>query len=187
MAHRVSKPSFHILFIAVLAISAGIVGCTFKHIQPEIFTAPTQKYSVVAMGNITSDDKLWENLVAHFRRGFVDKLSESKTFDTILDPAPTTLAALSIILSGRITEVHKGSEALRWIIGFGAGRSRVSGTFTITSDRGETLAKFDAQETYSGGLGIGGAGFLDMEDLMQRFGKTIAVRVVQWSRGEKTD
>ena len=91
------------------------------------------------------------------------------------------------MLSGKITEVNKGSEALRWIVGFGAGRARVSGSFTISNTIGETLAKFDALEAYAGGLGIGGPGFLDTEDLMRRFGKTIAEKTVQWSRGEKIE
>jgi hypothetical protein len=57
----------------------------------------------------------------------------------------------------------------------------------VNNTKGETLAKFQAREAYAGGLGIGGAGFIDMEDLMRRFGKTIAEKTVQWSRGEKIE
>lgn len=45
--------------------------------------------------------------------------------------------------------------------------------------------KFEAQESYAGGAGIGGANYLDIEDLTQRLGKTVAIRTVLWLRGEK--
>lgn len=170
-----------------VALIAGLAGCTFKHVTPEVFAAPTQKYSAVAVGEITAEDKLWEYLVPHFRRGLVAGLNEQKAFDNVFDPAPTSMANSAIRFTGKITEVDKGSTALRWIIGFGAGRARVSGVFEIRDAGDQVLAKLEARESYAGGAGIGGAGFLDMEDLMRRFGETMAGRVVQWSRGEKVE
>jgi hypothetical protein len=52
-------------------------------------------------------------------------------------------------------------------------------------DADRALGTFSGSESYLGGVGTGGAGFLDMEDLMQRFGKSMAERLAQWSRGEK--
>ena len=45
------------------------------------------------------------------------------------------------------------------------------------------VAEFDAEESYMGGAGIGGISFLDMEDLMRKFGRRVAERVIRWSRG----
>jgi len=175
------------LVILLLVLCAATQACTFKHVQSTVSTAPPERYTTVAVGSITSEDKLYENLAAHFRRGFVEAMGELKAFETIQDPAPGTLQPSSVLVSGTLTEINKGSEALRWIIGFGAGRASITGNFAIRNAKGETLAQFDAREAYAGGLGIGGAGFLDMEDLARRFGKTVAKRTVQWSRGEKFD
>jgi hypothetical protein len=176
-----------IVLLIALLLGGGIVGCSFKHVEQEVFTTPVQRYSGIAVGDITAEDRLWEHLVSDFRRGFVETLRELKAFDTVLDPAPESLPESSVVLSGKITEVDKGSETLRWLIGLGAGRARVSGSFTLSNARGETLAKFEAREAYAGGLGIGGPDLVDMEDLMRRFGRTMAKRTLQWSRGEKIE
>ncbi len=36
----------------------------------------------------------------------------------------------------------------------------------------------------SGGLGIGGAGFVDIEDLMLKFGESVAKRTSRWAEGK---
>jgi len=100
---------------------------------------------------------------------------------------PAELPESSLIISGKITEVTKGNAALRWIVGFGAGKAKVKGNFEICNAKSMTLLKFEADESYAGGAGIGGAGFLDMEDLMRRFGETIGKKTVLWSRGEKIE
>ena len=59
--------------------------------------------------------------------------------------------------------------------------------FEIQSPAGATLAKFSAHESYLGGAGIGGAGFLDMDDLFRRFAETVAQTMQKWARGEKIE
>jgi hypothetical protein len=173
-----------VIFILILWSMAG---CTFKNVKAELATAPGEKYSVFCVGDISVDDKLWDPLIPHFRRGLVKELTEQKVFEAIHDPAPANLPESSLVLSGKIIEVTKGSAALRWLVGFGAGKAKVKGRFEIANFKGTPLAKFEADEAYAGGAGIGGAGFLDMEDLMRRFGETIGKKTVQWSRGEKID
>ncbi len=72
----------------------------------------------------------------------------------------------AVVISGKLTEIDKGSTAARWIIGFGAGRAIARGTFEIKDTDGVTLARFEGRKAYSGGAGIGGANFLDMDDLV---------------------
>ena len=191
---KLAKPFFivdryrrRVLVVIVLAlvIAAGATGCTTKYIKPEVVTTPTEKYGTIAIGEITMEDKLYEYLAPFFRRGLVQELNEQKAFEKVLDPKPETLTESSLLLSGRIKEVDKGSTTLRWLIGFGAGSSKASGVFEISDSAGVQLLKFEAKETYAGGAGIGGADYLDIEDLITRFGKTVAERTVRWSRGEK--
>jgi hypothetical protein len=156
-----------------------------KNVSPGTLEAPTQKYAKVAVGPITVTDKLWESLVPHFRRGFVTRLAELRTFDAVLDPAPSPLPAATVLISGQIVEVQKGSAAKRLFVGMGAGKALVSGNFEARDSANQILGMFSASESYLGGIGIGGAGLLDMEDLMQRFGTSMAERLGQWARGEK--
>lgn len=176
-----------LLVILYVIIASGMAGCTFKHVKPELVTAPTQKYSTVALGDITMEDKLWDNLIPHFRRGVVNGLAQQKAFQTVLESAPEILPESALLLSGKINEVNKGSTALRWIVGFGAGKAKVKGVFEICGCDGKKLVKFEAQKSYAGGAGLGGANYVDIEELTQRLGKTIAEKVVRWSRGENIE
>jgi hypothetical protein len=183
MRYRNWRP---LLLVGVaFACLSSTLACTIKNVSPGTLEVPTQKYAVVAVGTITATDKLWEPLVPHFRRGFVTRLGELRTFDAVLDPAPSPLPAATVLISGQIVEVEKGSAAKRLWIGMGAGKSLVSGNFEARDDANRVLGMFSASESYLGGIGIGGAGLVDMEDLMQRFGKSVAERLVRWARGEK--
>lgn len=171
--------------MVLLVILMAAIGCTIKQVQPEIYISPEKPCSAVALGDITIEDNLREYLIPFFRRGFVDRLKAKKAFETVFDTAPEALGESSVVVCGNITKIDKGSTALRWIVGFGAGKAKAVGDFEIRDSTGQILARFHGQESYLGGLGIGGAGFLDMEDLMRKFGETIADKTIQWSRGEK--
>jgi hypothetical protein len=60
----------------------------------------------------------------------------------------------------------------------------VKGVFDLARPDGSVLATFTARESYLGGVGIGGAGLLDVDDLMRRFGETVAKTTRDWARGE---
>ncbi len=184
---RARKQALGILLVLTSLLGGGLLGCTFKSIVPEFVQAPPRKYTIVAVGDIVVEDKLWEHLGGHFRLALAKRLAEEKLFESIQDPAPATLSESAVLVVGKITEVEKGSTALRWIIGFGAGKARVGGSFEFRDAAWRSLVKFSGTESYSGGAGIGGAGFLDMEDLMRRFGETMAERIIAWSKGEKID
>lgn len=171
----------------IVVLAAGASGCTFKSVKPELSLAPPQAYKTAVLGDVKVEDKLAEGLVPHFRRGFLQRLSERKVFETVVDGAPAEPGPSALILSGTIVEVNKGSAAMRALIGFGAGRARVRGAFEIKDSAGVTLARFSSRQSYAGGVGIGGIGLLDMEDLMKRFGETIAENTVKWAKGEKLE
>jgi len=184
---RTMGQTFRMPFLLAVLLTGGAIGCTFKGVAPEILQAPSQKYQIVVIGDITVEDKLWDNLVPHFRTGLAKELARQKAFDAVLDTAPVPMPDSAVVFSGKITEVHKGSQALRFFIGMGAGQARVSGVFEISDTGGQPLARLTATESYLGGAGIGGADLLLPEDLMRRFGEYMADKTVKWSRGEKLE
>jgi hypothetical protein len=173
------------VFAVTLAfLGAAMPGCTFQSVKPEVSLAPPQQYTTFILGEIRAEDRAWDGLQHHFRKGVVEWLKEKKAFETVLDTAPAAPVGSAITLSGTITEIDKGSVALRILVGMGAGQAKVKGVFEIKDSAGSTLVKFAARESYLGGAGMGGAGLLDMDDLVKRFGETVAQTALKWSRGE---
>lgn len=169
-------------FIGIALIAAG---CTFAGLKPELAGAPPPSPPrVLVLGEVKVADPLWQSYIPHFRRGVEDWVRGKGAFESVLAERPAELPADSIVLVGTLTEVDKGSTALRWIVGMGAGQAKVKGDFEIQDPGGVALARFSARESYLGGAGIGGAGFLDMEDLVRRFAETVAETTRDWSRGK---
>jgi len=173
---------------AVLVMALGLLqACTTSTVTPQLTTTPTERFQAVAIGDITAKDALWSGLIPHMRRGLADRLRQSKAFASVLDPAPDPLPPGTLLVSGDVTEVDKGDAALRWIVGFGAGRQRAAANIALTDAAGTAVAKFESRKAYSGGAGIGGAGFVDMEDLLRELGEETADSVIRWSQGKTID
>ena len=180
-------PTKPVLCLVMFLLTGGMLGCTFTQVRPERAAAPEHQYRAITVGDITAADPLWAPLLPHFRHGLLREMRKQHTFTTVLDAPQGVLVDTSVVLSGRILEVDKGSETLRWLVGLGAGRARVQGRFTLSTTSGTPLATFDARESYAGGLGLGGRALLDMEDLMRRFGEAVAAQTVQWARGPQLE
>jgi hypothetical protein len=114
-----------------------------------------------------------------------DWFSKNINFKSVI--VSTNLPPQSVVLSGTITEVNKGSGAERFWIGMGAGQARIQGAFEIKNPEGSSLFQFSARRTYLGGAGIGGAGILSMEELTSRLGETVAKSVAEWLNGQKLE
>ena len=172
--------------MAVLFVVLLSAGCTFATVKPEtMFDPPKERPTVLVLGEIVVADKLWETYRLHFLRGAEGWLRRNPTsFKDVLVQRPALLPVGSAVLVGTITEMEKGSAALRFFVGMGAGQAKVKGVFEIQGPNGQSHVRFISQEKYLGGAGIGGAGILDLEDLLQRFGETVAETVAKWFRGE---
>jgi hypothetical protein len=168
--------------LGLLLIAAS--GCTGSQAQAKKALTPAQKPTVIVVQDVTMYDPMWNHLVPHFQKGLVNALKEDRKFESVIYPFQGQVPESAVALSGSITEVEKGNAALRWIVGFGAGQEKVKGTFLIKNQQSEELLEFEAEETYAGGLGIGGAGFVDIEDLMQKFGESVAKRTSRWAEGK---
>jgi hypothetical protein len=171
--------------LTLLLLSSG--ACTTATVNTETVTKPAENYTSVALGAINAPDPVTASYVTFFREGFAKRIAEVKSFDTVVDPAPAEIPPATLLVSGDITEADKGSEALRFVIGFGAGRARVSGKFKIDGAHQTQLAEFELKKAYSGGLGIGGPDFLDFKDVIEKFGAETADVVTRWSRGKDLD
>ena len=169
----------------VVAIVVLLGACTTTTITPELVQpAPEQNIDTVVVAELTSEDELLELYIPHLRQGLVARLREAEDFKEVIVGSASPAPPAAIVISGKLTEIDKGSTAARWIIGFGAGRAIARATFEIKDAGGATLARFESRKAYSGGAGIGGADFLDMDDLVRKLGEETANSLIRWSNGE---
>jgi len=175
----------YLLAVCVI-LTVSLNGCTFSGVRPvTVAPAPKAVPTAIIVGDIKVADALWDPYRLQFSRGAAEWLKRNGTFPSVLTQPPDQMPAKAVVLVGTITEVDKGSTALRWIVGMGAGQAKVKGDFEIQSAAdGVVLVRFSSRESYLGGAGIGGAGFLDMEDLVKRFAETVAEATVKWAKGE---
>jgi hypothetical protein len=161
---------------------AAVAGCTGTTVHPSVTQQAVPKtYTVAVIAEILSNDELWHNYTIEARRQFVSELAASQAFAQVLDSASAPDSNV-LIVKGQIIEVDKGSAAARWIVGFGAGRAHITAEFLLTDSKGASLATYTVRKTYAGGAGIGGAGFLDMDDLAQKLGKEAADSLAEWAK-----
>ena len=169
----------------VVAIVVLLGACTTTTITPELVQpAPEQKIDTVVVAELTSEDELLELYIPHLRQGLVARLREAEDLREVIVGSASPAPPAAIVVSGKLTEIDKGSTAARWIIGFGAGRAIARATFEIKDAGGVTLARFESRKAYSGGAGIGGANLLDMDDLVRKLGEETANSLIRWSNGE---
>jgi len=183
---RVSRWYGRVLCAAVLLSAAA---CTTVTITPQGAVTPppnVQAYRTVVVGNVDAKDAQFAYMEPAFREGLVRRLNELKAFDAISDNPPTPPGPNTLVVTATLTDVDKGDEALRIFVGMGAGRERGAALVTVKSNDGTTLGSFEVRKAYSGGAGIGGAGFIDIEDLMKQVGEQAAQSVVDWSQGKLT-
>ncbi len=189
MRNSLASRWFRLAPVVTIVVLLG--ACTTTTITPELVQpAPEQKIDTVVVADLTGEDELLDLYIPHLRQGLVARLREAEDFREVIvgsaSPAPPAapVPPTAIVVSGKLTEIDKGSTAARWIIGFGAGRAIARATFEIKDAGGATLARFESRKAYSGGAGIGGANFLDMDDLVRKLGEETANSLIRWSNGE---
>lgn len=183
--------------ICLFAVSAlFLTGCagTFREVRPQTMGAPpAQTPTTLVMGEMKITDnrvaKMEAEAFAHaLRRGVNNWSLTNKVFQTIETAMPGSKPASgSLVLTGTVTEVEKGSQAMRFIVGMGAGQARLVGDFTLSDDTGKTLAAFKARRSYLGGVGIGGLDMLSTEEMFLRLGEVVAETTSKWLLGKKMD
>jgi hypothetical protein len=161
---------------------ATLAGCTGTTVRPSNTQQIVPKtYTVAVVGEITTNDELWHAYTIEARRQLISELNESQAFSQILDSVPPPGGQV-VIVTGQITDVDKGSTAARVLVGFGAGRAHITGDFQLKDSSGASLGAYSVRKTYAGGAGIGGIGFLDMDDLAQKLGNEAADSLADWAK-----
>lgn len=170
------------LVVVLAALSA--VGCTTVTVTPESTQAPTQTYEAVDLSSVNVSDSEFAYLGPFFQKAFVRRLNELKGFPNVSDGPANPNATKTIVVAVTLTDVDKGNAALRMLVGMGAGREHVTAEVQLTDGSGKSIGGFNVRKAYSGGAGIGGVGFLDIEDLTQQVGEQCAQSLVDWSQGK---
>jgi hypothetical protein len=174
--------------LAILLAALMATGCTTVTVTPESAQAPTQTYGAVDLTSVKVSDSEFAYLGPFFQKAFIRRLGELNGFSNVSDgPAdPNATKTKMIYVDATLTKVDKGDAALRWLVGMGAGREHVTAQVHLTDASGKAIGEFKVRKAYSGGAGIGGAGFLDIEDLTQQVGEQCAQTLVDWSQGKIT-
>jgi hypothetical protein len=170
----------------ILLLSAA---CTTVTITPDAGTsapATIQSYRSVVLGPVDVRQAEFSYLTPFFREGFVRRLIELKAFDTVSDNPANPPGSGTLVVTATLTEVEKGDAVLRFMVGMGAGREFETAHLIAKAADGNTVGSFDVRKAYSGGMGIGGASFLDIEDLTKQVGEQAAQSLVDWSQGKLT-
>jgi len=171
----------------LLLLIASLGACTTTTINPAAVQKPAEHYRNIAVGDVTAKDVLWNSYSIELRRALIAGLIKSKKFAQVLDPAPQPLPPSTLLVTGQVTEADKGDAALRWIVGFGAGRAHITGDIQLSDAAGNAVAHFSTRKAYSGGTGIGGAGLVDMDDLANQAGEETAAAIAKWSETGKLE
>jgi hypothetical protein len=180
---RQTRPCVHRVVALAIPLLALSVACTSVRVQPQLGAAAPRAYSAIAVGEIAIDDSASTPLLAAFHEGLLKGFADAHLPAATFNPLAVSDSG-AVVLSGRIVRFDRGSAAARWLVGFGAGAAKVRGTFTLTTVAGDTLAAFEAEESYRGGAGIGGVSFISFQDLVERFGRTVASKTAGWARGQ---
>jgi hypothetical protein len=176
---NVSQGSSVAICALLLATLAACTGTTVRPSDAQQIVPKT--YTVAMVGDITAGDELWRTYTIEARRQFVSELGASQAFSQVSDSAPPPGARV-VIVTGQITEVDKGSPIARLIVGLGAGRAHITADFQLKDSSGASLGTYSVRKTYAGGVGIGGAGLLDMDDLAQKLGNEAADSLADWAK-----
>jgi len=186
--HRLSSawPAFALLPI----LAAGCAG-TFHEVNVlSPGTVPAERPTVLVLDPVqvtdaalsASDKEVYR---LKFQDGVQSWFSKTNVFTAVV-LGSTNVTPNSITLSGTLTEVNKGSEAARLFVGMGAGQERIRGEFEIKNATG-SLIRFNERKSYLGGLGIGGADFLSLDELTFRYGEEVAENIAKWMHGQKLE
>jgi Domain of unknown function (DUF4410) len=170
----------------VLAVAALVAlgACTTVTVTPEGAMAPKETYKTVVVSFQPPPNDYVGDYGPFFREGLLRRLRELKAFDTIVEAPKKPNGPDALYVSATLTDVDKGNEAVRMLIGFGAGREHASAELDLKTSDGKSLGHLEIRKAYSGGAGIGGAGFITIEDLTKQVGEQAAQSLLDWSQGK---
>lgn len=173
--------------LGAIALSSGMPGCSFS-ITPEAVEPPSSKISTVAIGSIDAADPDRQRIARRFRRALAAGLEDSEAFSHVMLPAPAQLPEDAVLVTGRFLEVSDGSEALRFLVGYGTGSPTLRARFEISDPAGRVLASFEEDARSFDGAGYAAHwNPVGTDELADDFAIETAEAIARWSRGEELD
>jgi hypothetical protein len=155
-----------IALLLSVAAYAQTASTTPAKAQP---TKPLAGYDVLVMqrievGSLAAGSGYPPGYEGILQKTAYSRLATSKLFKTVIDGAETSPANAPapemqkrILLSGTVIGYDKGSRTARWMVGMGAGKSRVKVRFIATdAGTGQELWRTDQEGTFAGTFELGG-------------------------------
>lgn len=182
---------------AAAAIVAGgwlVSGCTFSNVKPSMKAAvPVERVERLVIGSVEITDPRiagpqQEILLHAFRLGVKEWIVEHGAVLAVTEDVLVTVPpAQSLLVKGTIHNVEKGSQALRFWVGMGAGQAKMKGTFEVLDASGKKVNQFEVNRSYLGGAGAGGWDMVEMEDLARQLGQSVGETIAEWVAGKNLD
>lgn len=161
----------------------GSPGCS--SIDPSAEQPPSAPVREIAVGGFDSSDPDRQRIARHFRRELALRLRESEAFEAVLIPPPSRLPADAVLVTGRVIDVSDGSDALRFLIGYGVGSSRVRARIELRDASGQMLARFDdSARAQDSPMSMSSSDAGDVDEVAATMADGTADAIVRWSRGE---
>ncbi len=113
------------------------------------------------------------------------RLTESGVFDTVIELTDDASRANALIIEGRFTKLSPGSRTKRWMVGMGAGKSKICIEGRLLNAAGEELATFEDCRSGVGAWSFAGGraeGMMSNDIYQSAFGLADFVAIV--ARGE---
>jgi hypothetical protein len=176
--------------LSVVALAAG---CTFAKVKPSVSAAPlTDKPSTLVVGDIRVTDESISapeaDMFAHaVRFGIGQWIQKHGAVLSVVEAGKAEPEATAITVTGNVHQIHKGSKALRFWVGMGAGQAKMEGEFTVTDAHGNIVNKFTARRSYLGGSGMGGWDMVSMDDLGRQLGQSVGETIAEWVAGKNLE
>lgn len=184
MTARRSRLAFRCLDMLFRAFGLfGLAACSHS-LSVQQQEAPPEGPTVLVVGPIRADDDDHQREARRFRRALVERLRQADAFAQVLSSPPLTPPPGAVILTGQIHRIGDGSEALRFVVGYGAGAPRLRVRIAIHDSAGIRLAAF-AEEDHS----FDGTGYaahwnpVYLDDLVDDLARRTAEAVVRWKQG----
>lgn len=144
--------------------------------------APAQ----LVVGDIVAEDPEARRLARFMRAALMNRLLQAGAFAIVYDRDGHKAGKEALLVRGTVTEADPGSEALRFIIGSGLGRPRLTANFRLLDRQGTARAAFAVASDDLGPSGLAGHWRpLSMEDLARDLGRAAADAIVRWSEGKE--
>jgi hypothetical protein len=151
------------LWLCLIGVLGGCASATLHVVHP--LPAPAREVTLTLAP--APDVPMDQDQRSRLRSNLTSALAE-KGVSVVPRPGP-----LSALVDGSIDHYDQGNRALRYLVGFGAGRGSIRSTWTVRDSAGSELGQCQIDGSISAG-GFGGS----FEDVLDKVGERLGVCLV---------